>query len=226
MKMLLARALTAAAVIVLAGCAGTTVKKDAFVKPPKLAIITIQGSAHGVYTSDTEDAKILADTVPACLGEIDKSHRIHLLPAKAVMHAKAYAAMKDQGATITMQLVPGYKKISVDDEKPQLHALAKELHVDGFVLLYLTYGQDTSFGIGIGPIGIGAKKPTADVGIAAFNPDGETIWQGHAHLRGDDGIVTVDGIGSYSTLVAKYKALTQKVCGTTVQDLEKQVAAR
>lgn len=226
MKKLVQCAIIVAALITMAGCASTTVKKEAFAKPPKLAIITISGSAHGVFTSDSEDAKILADTVPTCVDEIAKSHRIRLMPAKAALSSKAYAAMKDNGARFTMQLVPGYKEISLDDEKQHLHALAKELHADGFVLLYLNYGQQEGFGVGIGPIGIGSKKPTADVGIAAVDPDGQSIWQGHGHTVGDDGIITVDNIGSYSKLIAKFKALTQTACGNTVQDLEKQFTAQ
>lgn len=226
MKSLFRYAIAIAALITMAGCANTTVKKDAFARPPKLAIITIQGSAHGVFTSDSEDAKILADTVPTCLSEIAKSHRIHLLPARAALSTRAYAAMKNEGASIMMQLAPGYKNISVDDEKAHLHALARELHADGFMILYLNYGEDNSFGIGIGPIGIGAKKPTIDVGIAAVDPDGQSIWQGHWHVMGDEGIVTVDGIGAYSKLIGKYNAITRKACDDTMQNLEQQFAAK
>lgn len=225
MKMLFARTLAVAAVIGLAGCAGTTVKKDAFAKPPRLALITIEGSAHGVYTSDAEDAKILAGTVPTCLREIAKSHRIHLLPAHAVMRARAYAAMKNDGATITMQLVPGYKNISIDKEKDHLHALAREVHADGFVIMYLTYGENDSSSFGIGFIGIGAKKPDVTIGVAAIDPDGQSIWQDSLTEVGDHGIVTVDGIGSYSKLIAQYDTLTKQACDDTVQHLEKKLAS-
>ncbi len=225
MKMLFARTLAVAAVIGLAGCASTTVKKDAFAKPPRLALITIEGSAHGVFTSDSEDTKILADTVPTCLHEIAKSRRIHLLPARTVMHARAYAAMKNDGATITMQLVPGYKNISIDKERGHLHALAREVHADGFVIMYLNYGENDSSSFGIGFIGIGAKKPNVNIGIAAINPDGQSIWQENWSVVGDHGIVTVDGIGSYSKLIAQYNALTQQACDDTVQHLEKQFAS-
>lgn len=226
MKMLFARTLAVAAVIGLAGCASTTVKKDAFAKPPKLAVITIEGSAHGVFTSDAEDAKILAETVPTCLKEISKSHRIHLLPANAVMHTRSYAAMKDDGATFTMQLVPGYKNISVDKEKTHLHGLAREVRADGFIIMYLNYGEDDGFTVGIGPIGIGSKKPSINIGIAAIDPNGQSIWQEHWKVVGDQGIVAVDNIGSYSKIIAQYNDLTRQACDDSVQHLEQQFATK
>lgn len=226
MKMLFRYAVVIAALATMAGCAGTTVKKDAFAKPPKLAIITIEGSAHGVYTSDAEDAKMLAETVPICLREIARSHHIRLLPARAALHTRAYAAMKDDGATITMQLVPGYKNISLDSEKKNLHALARELRADGFVILYMNYGEDDGFTVGIGPLAIGSKKPMVDIGVAAVDPDGQSIWQGHTHLVGDDGIVAVDDIGSYSKIIKMYGGLTQKACDSTMKALAEKIAEK
>ena len=219
-------ALITAVLVSMAGCATTQVNKQAFARRPRLAVITISGAAHGVFTSDKEDLRILKDTVPTCLHEIAKSRHLRLLPARAALSKSAYAEMKNTGATFSTELVPGYKNISLNDEKQHLHKLARELHVDGFIILYLIYGQEDSFGIGIGPIGIGAKKPTADVGIATVDPDGKTIWQTNEHIRGDHGIVAVNGIGNYSAIISRYNALTKTVCDLSVQDLNKNLASR
>lgn len=226
MKQFLERAFLVAAVITFAGCANTSVNKEAFAKPKKIAVVTISGSAHGMFTSDDEDAKILADSVPVCLGEISKSSHVHLLPAKAALSAKAYAAIKDEGPTFTLQLVPGYKQFSLDTEKKNLHALAKELHVDGFLILALSYSQVQGAGVGIGFISISSKKPSVATSVVAVTPDGEVLWKGYAQIVGDDGIVALNGIGAYSKLVAQLKGITQTACQQTVKDLAEQVALK
>lgn len=227
MQTLLARLTVIATMILVAGCAGgPQVKKEAFAKPQKLAIVTISGSAHGIYTSDDEDAKILADAVPACLNELAKSHNIRLLPATAASTSKAYASIKDDGAMITMQLLPGYKRFTPENEKKNLHALAKELHVDGFLILYLNYGEVAGTTVGIGFLSIGSKKPSVSYAVAAVNSDGESIWQDNIQIVGDDGIAAVNGIGNYSYLISKLKGLTQTACQQSVKNLADQIAAK
>lgn len=240
MKKLVQHAAIVAALITMAGCAGTTVKKDAFSKPPKLAVITIAGSAHGLFTGKADDARILADSVPACLEELSKSPNIRILPANAALKKKTYAALKDQGEPFPIQLLPGYKRVSLEDEKSNLRALSKELHVDGFLMLQLDYNKVNGGGVGVGGLvglpflSVSSQKPAADATVAAFTPEGEIIWQGHVQSVGKDGSIGVNliipdsgaTITDYPKLISQLKGLTQTACQQAVKDLGDKIAAK
>jgi len=229
MKTFLQRAMMLTMGMVIVGCAGTSVKKEAFARPQKLAVVTITGAAHGLYTGNDEDAKILAEAAPACLGEIAKSANVRLLPAKAVLSSKAYAAIKDDGAPFMQQLVPGYKHFSPEDEQQNLKALAKEVHADGFLILSLNYDKSESgVGLGLGRIGlsIGSVKPVITYVVAGVTPSGEKIWQDMVRVESEDGITTVMGIGSYASLVPKLTPITRSACQQSVKNLADQIAAK
>jgi hypothetical protein len=239
-RKLLQYAAIVAALIAMAGCAGTTVKKDAFAKPPKLAIITIAGSAHGLFTGKADDAKILADSVPACLDELEKSRDIRLLPANAALRKRAYAALKDEGEPFPIQLLPGYKRVTPDKEKSNLQLLAKELHVDGFLVLELDYDKVNGGGVGVGGLfglpflSVSSQKPAANATVAAFTPEGDIFWRGHVQSVGKDGTIGLNvlipdsgaTIADYSKLVSQLKGLTQTACQQAVKDLGEKVAAK
>ncbi len=240
MKKIFQRALVVGALFAVAGCAGTTVKKDAFAKPPKLAIITIAGSAHGLFTGKEEDARILADSVPSCLSELAKSPNIRLLPASAALKKKAYAALKDQGEPFPIQLLPGYKRVALENEKDNLLALARELHVDGFVMLQIDYDKVNGGGVGVsgfGPLSflsVSSQKPAADATVSAFTPEGDVIWSGHVQSVGKDGTIGLNvaipdpaaTITDYSKLISQLKGLTQTACQQAVKDLGDKIAAK
>ncbi len=220
--------LVIAAALLASGCASTNVKKEAFAKPPKLAVVTIFGDVHHLFTNSTDDAKILADTVPVCLNELAKSHNIRLLPPKAALSAKAYAAIKDD-PSVFMTSFPGYKQFNAEKEKQNLQALARELHVDGFVLVSLYYSR-SSGGIGIGPMAFSSEKPVATLAIGAYNAAGETLWTGNTKKEADDGSFGFSLLGvtatEYSKMIGQLKGLTQIACQQAVKDLAEQVAAK
>lgn len=240
MKVLIARALVVATVIGLTGCASTTVKKSAFTRPPRLAVITIEGSAHGLFTGKAQDAKILADSVPTCLKELAKSRHIRLLPANAVFRKRVYAALKDQGEPFPVQLLPGYKRIAIDKEKKHLKRLARELHVDGFLVLELEYEKVSGGGVGVGGLvglpflSVSSQKPAADATVNAFSPEGDTFWMGHVQSVGKHGTLGVNlvfsdpnaTITNYSKLISQLKGLTRTACQQAVKDLNDKIAAK
>lgn len=226
MQTILKHLMIAAVMLLVAGCTGgPQVKKAAFAKPQTLAIVTISGSVHGIYTTDVEDVKILAESAPTCFSELAKSHNIRLLPAKSALSSKAYAAIKDDGAMFSTMLISGYKRFSPEEEKKNLKALAKEMHVDGFLIMYLMYSKSES-GVSIGFVQLGSVKPAISYTVQAVNPEGETIWNDQISVTGEEGIGTVMGIGGYSSLIPKLNALTQSACKQSVKNLADQVAAK
>lgn len=227
MKTLLVRLMVIAAIALVAGCSGINVKvkQDAFAKPQILDIVTVNGSVHGIYTFGDEDMKILNDTVPVCLNEMAKSHNFQLRPTKYVLSSKAYAAIKNDGPMIMSILAPGYKRFTPEDEKPNLKALAKETHADGFLILSFGFGKSEN-SVAIMGVSLGAVKPALSYVVRAVNAEGDEIWSDHLVVNGEEGIHTVMGIGGYSSLLPKLNALTRTACQQTVKNLADQLAAK
>ncbi len=213
--------------IFTAGCSANSVKKDAFAKPPKLAVVSVYGTAHDLFTSDAEDAKIVADTAPACMEELRKSRNVRLMPLNAALSARSYAAIKNNPSSSFQQL-PGYKKFAPQDEKNNLQALAKELHVDGFLILEVDYGRYRSAGLGIGPIGFSSEKPLASVSVSVFNPAMEVLWFDNARQSPEDGSFGFSLVGltatDYPKMISQLKGLTVLACQQAVKDLSDMLA--
>jgi hypothetical protein len=224
------RSTLAALIVLITGCAGgPQVKKEVFAKPQTLAVITLGGAVHGIYTSEEVDTKILNDSAPTCLSELAKSSNIRLVPAKSVLSSKVYASIKDDGPMFSTLLLAGYKRFSPEDEKIKLKALAKEVRADGFLISYLSYAKSESgLSIGFGglPLNVGSVKPALAYTLKAVNADGEVIWSDNINIDGEEGITTVMGIGGYSSLIPKLNAITRTACQKAVQNLADKLAAK
>jgi len=225
MKKLFGWLLIVALMMLVTGCAGINVKKEAFAKPRTLAIVTVGGSVHGIFTSGEEDVKILAESVPVCINELAKSRNFKLLPAKSVLTSKAYAAFKNDGPMMLSLLASGYKRFTPEDEKLNLKALAKETHADGFLILNFGYAKSESSLVLMG-VPLGSVKPALSYVVMAVNAEGEVIWNDLVTINGEEGIHTVMGIGGYSSLIPKLNALTRTACQQTVKNLADQIAAK
>lgn len=227
MKSFCTIALVVVAGILTTGCSANTVKKDAFAKPPRVAVVSVYGSAHELFTNDAEDAKIVADTAPACMDELRKSRNVRFVPLNAVLSAKSYAAIKNNPSVFFQQL-PGYKKFSPQDEKNNLQSLAKELHVDGFLILEVDYSRYRSGGVGIGPIGFSSEKPLASVSVSMFNPAMEVLWFDLSRQSPEDGSFGFSFVGftatDYPKMISQLKGLTVLACQHAVKDLSEQLA--
>jgi hypothetical protein len=209
------------------GCSSNSVKKEAFAKPPKLAVVSVYGTANDLFTNGAEDAKIVADTAPACMEELRKSRNVRIVPLSSVLSAKSYAAIKNNPSSYFQQL-PGYKKFTPQDEKNNLQALAKELHVDGFLILEVAYSRYKSAGLGIGPIGFSSEKPLASVVVSVFNPAMEVLWFDNARQSPEDGSFGFSFVGltatDYPKMISQLKGLTVLACQQAVKDLSDMLA--
>jgi hypothetical protein len=225
MKTQTERLVIVALLVLVTGCGGITVKKEAFTRPQNFAVVTVGGSVHDIYTNNEEDIKILNESLPTCLGELGKSRNFRILPAKSVLTSPAYLAIKDDGPMIMSLLAPGYKRFSPDSEKTNLKALAKQTHADGFLILNFGYARSDS-GVSVMGLSISAVKPALTYVIRAVNADGDVIWGDSFTIRGEEGIHTVMGIGGYSNLIPKLDALTRTACQQSVKTLAEQIAAK
>jgi hypothetical protein len=225
MKIYLGRLMIIVLIVLVSGCGGINVKKEAFAKPKTFAIVTVGGSVHGIYSSDAEDIKILAESAPICMTELAKSRNFRLLPAKSVLTSKAYTAIKNEGPMMMSLLASGYKRFTPEDEKLNLKALAKETHADGFLIMSFGYAKSES-SLGIMGVSLGSVKPALTYVVMAVNTEGEVIWNDVVSINGEEGIHTVMGIGGYSSLIPKLNVLTRTACQQSVKNLADQIAAK
>jgi hypothetical protein len=231
MKQISVKLLVVALIVLVTGCAGmpgtkgASVKKEAFSKPQKLAVVMVDGSVTGFSNSpiesSAEKAKILTDQAMVCMNELGKASNFHLAPEKSVLSSKAYAAIKNDGAGYFSVLSSGYKSFKIANELSNLKALAAETKVDGFIFLNLNYATEKG---GIG--GFAGIKPVIMFDIKSVNLAGEETWSDSFKISGEDGIREVMGFSDSSKLIPKLNALTISSCQQTQKTLAEKVAQK
>lgn len=219
-------------VLALAACASSQLNSSAFARPRTLALVSVSATVSGLATSEAEDKALAKEMARVTMNEIGRSRHIRLVPERAVLSSKAYKAMADKGPMMLSVLAPGYKRFTVDDEKANVRALAKELKVDGVLFVYGSFGKKSS-GFGIGglfnaPIPITAGKARAFVlyGVDAYDSNGEVLWRDRVEQTSADGIVTVMGVGQYKRLIPQLTDLMKLASRELVAKLATQVASR
>lgn len=218
--------------LALTACATSQVTRSAFSKPRTLALVTVSASVSGLATSEAEDKGIAKGLVRVTMNEIGRSPHIRLAPEAKVLSSKAYKALKDKGPPMMSVLAPGYKRVDVDEEKANIRALAKEINVDGVLIVMGAFGKKAS-GIGIGgllnapiPITAGKAYASATYVVVAYDANGNVIWQDQAERSSENGIVTVMGVGRYNSLIPELTDLAKSASRDLVAKLRTQIASR
>lgn len=232
MKHTLVRVGVVAVALAASGCAGLQVDNKAFARPRTLALVTVMGTVSGLATTDAEEKQLLANLVTVSTTEINKSRHVKLAPESAVLSSRAYKSIKDLGPILSTDLAPGYKRFDIDEEKTNLKALARELRVDGFLIVSASYGTKSS-GVGIGgilpvPIPVSAGKAYAHVTyiVSAVDVNGNTLWRDQVQLDSEEGVTTVMGVGQYKALYPTLTDLVRAASRQAVGNLNTQLAAR
>lgn len=214
----------------LAGCAGTQINKAAFAKPKRLAMVNVNVIVTGLGTSRKEDTKIAGDLANITFKELGSSRHVRLVPEKAVLSARAYKAIEDKGPPMLSVMAPGYKYFQPKDEAANLKALAKELKVDGFIFIRSAFGAKNS-GMAVSgilpvpvPVSIGKEKAFISYWLHTVDPEGNNLWSDKSEINSPNGIVTVMGVGKFSSLINQFVDLMKEACNQLVATLEKEVA--
>lgn len=230
MKLRLTAAL--AILVLLSGCANSKLKKEAFNKPKTLAVVSIMGNVTGLATTDAQDKLLLSNVVEVTFKELNKSRHIKLVAPSSVLSSKPYKAIKDEGAKMTLDIAPGYKRFEPKKETGNLKEMARALKLDGFVVITASYGT-TKSGMtvsGLGglplPLTAGNTKATASYMVYAYDAKGEVFWQDLVHVESEEGVTTVMGVGNTQALQPKLIDLTQAACRQTVARLDKNLSGK
>lgn len=170
-----------AALSLVSGCANNKIKKEAFIKPSKLAVVYSAGHIDRRWSgTQAENQRLLRDTTEIVLKELNKSRHLQLVNQNSVFANSHYKDIKDippQKDAFSLT-APGYKGFDRKQEHAKLKALAKDLNANGVLTIFMQF--DVVFDM------LGRKRPSFGIFVYATDHDGAVIWQDLTHHEGGD----------------------------------------
>ena len=221
----------------LSGCAGMNSKlnKESFAanKKPRMAIMHVIGRVDGLTMSDEEEQQLFNGAARIVEKELAKSKHFTLVKRKHVAKSRAYKAIKAQPpkfGIFSLELAKGYKYFDIKEEKENMAKLAKELKLDGVMIVNLTFNRSNG-GFSLGgflpiPIPITVGKSYGELSYAVHAMDPKTfdvIWGEVAKESTEEGVTTVMGVGKFSDLQPKLLNLTRNVSVKLIHDLDENL---
>lgn len=240
-------ALAIAACALLSGCAMQTYRKDAFGKSKTYAVVTLAAmpkvevyagpnggrSLTGMLKSAKSDVgysdkadKILADTTPLLLQELDKSRQFRLLPSDSVLGHRAYkGSAPDEPKVLmtTFALPAGYRYFK---DKAKLAKLAGELKVDGVIVVHVTYTAAFNGVQAFGLVAGGRHRGKTSLAVAAYDRKGQPVWTDHVEHVSEESLSAVGEAVNFVKLQPLLVSSTRGAARQLVGRLDNQVAAR
>ena len=186
-------------VAMLVGCAiiispGVKVDTDSFGKTKKCAIVTIMGTKKlqaqkgflqlfkKVPEQNTQP--VLDKLRPEVINAFRKSKHLTVKSEKGVLNSKAYKNLtadepvqKVLFMEVELNTAKGYKFIT-DPEK--LSRLAKDLNVDGVIVVGMNFSVSSGIAGGLG-IGVKRFKVVTAVSAMAYDSNGKLVWKDAVH---------------------------------------------
>lgn len=222
---------------VLSGCAGMNSKLDkkSFTgnKKPRMAIMHVIGRVDGLTMSDEEEQQLFNGAAKIVEKELAKSKHFTLVKRKKVTKSRAYKAIKAQPpkyGIFSLELAKGYKYFDIKEEKKNMARLAKELKLDGVMIVNLTFNRSNG-GFSLSgflpvPIPVSAGKSYGELSYAvhAMNPKTfDVIWGEVLKESTEEGVTTVMGVGKFAELQPKLLNLTRNVSVKLIHDLSENL---
>jgi hypothetical protein len=190
-------------VAMLMGCAiiispGVKVDTEAFGKTKKCAIVTIMGTKKlhaqkGLLqlfkkVPEQNTQPVLDKLCPEVIKAFRKSKHLKVKSEKRVLYSKDYKNLKADEPVqkvlfmeVELNTAKGYKFIS-DPQK--LSKLAKDLNVDGVIVVGMNFSVSSGVAGGLG-IGIKRFKVVTAVSAMAYDSDGKLVWKDAIHKSSD-----------------------------------------
>jgi hypothetical protein len=137
-------------------------------------LIKAAGKNNG-YSRDAQE--IFKTTFPKVLKAFQSTKSFKLLPERTVLKSEAYkraVGSKPKILWSSFNLPPGYKYF---DGENTITKLARDLHVDGVIIMHIAYGY-TFKGVGFfGLVSAGTERGAVRINLFAINREGKTVWQ-------------------------------------------------
>ena len=188
-----------AIVAMLVGCAiiispGAKVDADSFGKTKKCAIVTIMGTQKlhaqkGLLqlfkkVPEQNTQPLLDKLRPEVVKAFRKSKHLKVKSEKKVLYSQAYKNIEADEPVqkvlfmeIELNTAKGYKFIT---DPKKLSKLAKDLNVDGVIVVGMNFSVSSGIAGGLG-IGVKRFKVVTAVSAMAYNRDGKLVWKDAIH---------------------------------------------
>jgi hypothetical protein len=218
------------------------IDSDAFGKGKTFAIVSIMATskvttdsqsgglvglfkgASKKYDFSKDSGKIFADSIPLLMQQFQSSKSFRLLPKNAVLQNSAYqsTAPDKPKKWFGVEMVPaeGYKYFK---DKKKIQQLAKEMGVDGVIVIAVSYSVGFRGANISGISGVGEDKGTAIVSVYAMDNTGNVVWKHAAQGVGKDGTFSSGGSSDFEKLHSSLVEASQTAAQKLIEKLDEKV---
>lgn len=226
--------LITASLMLLSACASNKpmLKAEAFSEPVKFAVISAYGTVEGhSINTDPEIAAIIDKLPEMTIRTLNESRHATVVPQDKVLTSAAYQGITDLGRLVLHHNVDPYKRFDPKKETAALKSMAEELGVQGFIIIQVRYGAQTS-GANAGTTTRGGIRVSAFSGkargqvnydIAAYDTNGNLFWKEMVSIVDSESTVIVMGGGKYSQIKKNFASLTEDAVKQAVHRLDNQL---
>lgn len=234
----------------LGGCliAMSSYEPEAFGRAKTFAVVSIaaapeinvQGAGaggggwtlSGLFKSASSDSgysnsadKILADTAPVIVKELERSRHFRLAQSGWVLQHKAYRSVEgdDPKKFMVTNILPrGYKYFDSEDK---LARLARDMNVDAVVIVHVTYSAAFT-GVGAaGLVAAGKHSGKVTMSLSAVDRRGKIVWRDVVETSSDDSIGTLGESANFVKLHPLLVDATRAASRKLLDKLNTKVAA-
>lgn len=229
------------------GCSNTMIKQDAFGKSKTYALVTViynpdinyfgsgkgfsmggQTTVSGLIKSAgknngySKDAtEIFTQTFPKIIKAFHSTKSFRLMAESKVLQNPAYK--KAQGSEPTVLWThfgfpAGYKYF---DNEDVLKKLANDLHVDGVITMFISYGYTFNGVSAFGLVSAGTEHGAVRISLAAINKDGEKVWQDLFLEESTESVGAVGESADFDKIYPLIKDAANRSIGGILETLDK-----
>lgn len=234
------KSIAALVALALAGCVRPAWRTDAFGRGRRMALVTISSGPTVEYHSESrslvslfkmaagarysDDARpYLEESRPLALKALGATGKFALVPERTVLASAPYRGTKEDDPnyfTRTFQTPKGYKFLK---EESKLAALARDLRVDGALVMRFEYGYGFN-GVNVaGLVSAGALVARTTVIVAAYDARGRVVWMDYTTVTSDGSIPSVGEAADFDHLHPLVLEATRKGIEQLVQRLAEHV---
>lgn len=231
----------------VAGCSNTMIKPDAFGKSKTYALVTViynpdinyfgsgkgfsmggQTTVSGLIKSAgknngySKDAtEIFTQTYPKIVKSFQATKSFRLMAENKVLQNPAYKKAKGSEPTVLWThfgMPTGYKYF---DDEEVLKKLANDLHVDGVITMYVSYGYTFNGVSAFGLVSAGTEHGAVMISLAAINKEGEKVWKDLFLEESAESVGAVGESADFDKIYPLIKDAANRSIGGILETLDK-----
>lgn len=176
------------------------------------------------HSFSKDSSKVFAESVPILMEQFESSKSFQLLGKKSVLQNPSYQAMEPDKPKkwFGVKMVPaeGYKYFK---DKKKIKQLAKEMGVDGIMIIAVSYNVAFTGANISGLAGVGKEKGMATVSVYAVDKTGQVVWKHAAQGKGKKGNLSSGGAANFDKLHSGLLEASRRAAEKLIKKLDKKV---